>query len=295
MEPDHWRFSDIDLMAIVFMTDPETGRCALFDENGSSGDFDDPNSARNAPLNSPASHLDKVYFHSDFDYLDVSHGPTVVTVNHSAVSVGSPPAGQPFRFGFTTAAADRLLLTHSLGYAPLALVIYDDNVCWPGMPVQSDGGGGARFVTAYSTSTEIRLYEFASVGSSDLAATSLDYTVIVFKDPPAPSGDVLMDFDPSTGVVKMGLGKFESSRRYLQVVDGGSPFGLSLGRTIDLNNGAPRAVRPDGTTFNPVPSSLQLGLSRFGLTGANWGYVYGSSMAYGGSFTGSGAIQVQAP
>ena len=282
-------------MAIVFMTDPATGRCALYDENGTSGALDDPNSARNAPLNNPASHLDKIYVHSDLDYMEVSHGPTVVSVSHAAVSVGSPPAGQPFRFGYTTAAADRLLLTHSLGYAPRAMVVYNGNVCWPGMPVQTDVGGGSRFVTAYATSTEIRLYEFASVGSSDLAATSLDYTVIVFKDPPSPSGDILMDFDPTTGAVQMGRGKFNSARRYLQVVPGGSPFGLALGRTIDLNNGAPRAVRPDGTTFDPVPSSLQLGLSRFGLGGANWGYVYGSSMAYGGSFSGAGAIQVQAP
>ncbi|WP_297105122.1 hypothetical protein [uncultured Devosia sp.] len=282
-------------MAIVFMTDPTTGRCALYDENGSTGDFNDPNSARNAPLNSPASHLDKVYFHSDFDYMEVSHGPTAVTVNHAALSIGAAPPGQIFPFGYTTAAADHLLLTHSLGYPPLALVIYDGNVCWPGMPVQADAGGGARFVTAYVTNTELRLYEFASVGSGGLPAVSREYTVLVFRAPPAPSGDVLLDFDPATGVVQMGLGKFDSSRRYLQVVPGGSPFGLSLGRTIDLNNGAPRAVRPDGTSYDPVPSGLQLGLGRGAMGIADYGYVYGASMAYGGSFTGSGSVQVQAP
>lgn len=281
-------------MAIVFMTDPDTGRCALYDEDGTTGAANDPNAARNAPLNNPAAHLDKIYFHSDFDYMEVSHGPTVVSVSHSAVSIGSAPPGQLARFGYASAAADRLLLTHSLGYVPLAMVIYDDNVCWPGMPVQSDAGGGARFVTAYCTSSEVRLYEFASVGSSDLASVSRDYTVIVFKAPPAPSGNVLLDFDPGTGAVTMGMGKFDSSRRYLQVVAGGSPFGFALGRTIDLDNGAPRAVRPDGTTFNPVPSGLQLGLSRSGM-GTDYGYSYGSSMAYAGSFSGPSSVQVQAP
>lgn len=282
-------------MAGYFRASRLADAVAIYDEAPGGGDKTDINALRHRPLLDPAAWLANVYFHSDLDYMEVSHGPTTVTVNHSAVSVGSPPAGQPFRFGFTTAAADRLLLTHSLGYAPLAMVVYDDNVCWPGMPVQADGSGGARFVTAYSTATEIRLYEFASVGSSDLGATSLDYTVIVFKDPPAPSGNVLFHVDPANDKVTMARGKFDSTRRYLQVVAGGSPFGLSLGRTIDLNNGAPRAVRPDGTTFNPVPSSLQLGLSRFGLTGTDWGYSYGSPMAYGGSFTGPGAIQVQAP
>lgn len=277
-------------MAIIFMTDPATGRCALYDENGTSGDADNPNSTRNAPLNSPASHLDKVYFHSDFDYMEVSHGPTVATISHAAVTAGSVPSGASIAFGWTAASADHLLLTHGLGYVPQAMVVYDGNLLWPGMPVQVDGSGGSRFVSFYCTSSAVRLYEWASVGSSNLAAASRDYTVLVFKAPPAPSGSVLVDFDPSTGVVEMGFGKFNSSRRYLQVVAGGTPFGIAYGRTIDLNNGAPRAVRPDGTTFDPVPSSLTLGVERPGTS-----YVQGSSMGYGGSYAGPGSIQVQAP
>ena len=277
-------------MAIVFMTDPSTGRCALYDENGTSGDADNPNSTRNAPLNSPASHLDKVYFHSDFDYMEVSHGPTVATVSHASVTAGSVPGGATIAFGWAAASADHLLLTHSLGYVPQAMVVYAGNVLWPGMPVQVEADGGARFVSFYVTSSEVRLYEWASVGTGNLPSASRDYTVLVFKQPPAPSGDILIDFDPSTGAVQMGLGKFDSSRRYLQVVAGGTPFGIALGRTIDLNNGAPRAVRPDGTAFDPVPAGMALGIERPGAS-----YVYGSSMAYGGSFTGPGQIEVQAP
>lgn len=278
-------------MAKVFMTDRSNGRCALYDENGTTGNPDDPNASRNAPLNSPVTHLDKVYFHSDFDYLEVSHSATA-TVSHASVTATTPPAGQAAGFGWNSAQADHLLLTHSLGYVPFALVARGDNILWPGTPVQTDANGGARYVTAYCTSTGVYLYEWASIGSSTLAATSLSYQVLVFRAPPAASGDILVDRDAATDVVEMGFGKFQSDRRYLQVVSGGTPLGFSLGRTIDLNNGAPRFVRPDGTTHDPVPAALKLGLT--GLTFFSGG-IYGAAMTYNGSFTGAGAIEVQAP
>lgn len=277
-------------MAIVFMTDPSTGRCALYDENGSTGALDDPNSTRNAPLNSPASHLDKVYFHSDFDYLEV-HDSSTVTVSHAAVSAGSAPSGFNSAFGWNAASADHLLMSHSLGYVPFVLVATGDNIIWPGMPVQTGTNGAARYASVYATSTQIRLYEWASVGSSSLAATSLDYDVLIFKDPPAASGSVLVDFDPSTGVVTMGKGKFDSTRNYLQVVAGGTPFGLALGRTIDLDNGAIRAYRPDGTYYEPVPATLKAALVR----DVGYSYVYGGDMGYLGSYAAPTAIEVQAP
>lgn len=279
-------------MAIVFMTDPSTGRCCLYDENGTTGDANNPNATRNAPLNSPASHLDKIYFHSDFDYLEV-HATTTKTISHASVAAGSLPVTQSVKFGWNAASADHLLLAHSLGYAPFALVAVGDNIIWPGMAVQTAADGGARYASVYCTTTGVYLYEWASIGASTLAATSLDYDVIIFRDPPAASGSVLVDFDPSTGVVTMGKGKFNSSRNYLQVVSGGTPFGLSLGRTIDLNNGAPRAVRPDGTTFDPVPSTLKLGI--YGGPVQSAPASFGSAMNYGGSYTGPTAIEVQAP
>jgi len=280
-------------MAIVFMTDPSTGRCALFDEAPGGGDFDDPNSMRNRPLNDPITWIANVYFHSDFNYMEVSHGPTATTISHAGVGPTSStiPVAGTIPFGWYAAAANHLLLTHNLGYIPDAIVhVNGGNVIWPGMPVQVDGGGGARYVSVYCTTTEVRLYEWASVGSSTLAATSLTYNTIVFAAPPAPSGNILIDFDPTTGDVEMGLGKFNSSRRYLQVVPGGSPFGIAYGRTIDLQNGAPRAVRPDGVAFDPVPA-ISIALARF----PGYPAVGGGSMEYNGSFTGPPQIMVQAP
>lgn len=277
-------------MAVVFMTDPATGRCALYDEAPGGGAFDNPNSSRNRPLNSPTSWLANLYFHSDFDYMEVSHGPTNVVVNHAQVVPGTQPADANINFGWYATGVDRLLLTHNLGYLPIAMVAYQNNLIWPGMPVQVQGDGGARFVSFYVTTTQVRLYEFASVVANTLVAAARTYTVLVFRRPPAPSGDILLDFNASTGILKMGRDKFISSRRYLQVVPGGTPFGIAHGRTIDLKNGAPRAVRPDGTTYNPVPAALKFGINR-----PNFPTVYGASMAYNGNFVGPGSIEVQAP
>src|SRR5690606_11531388 len=88
------------------------------------------------------------------------------------------------------------------------------------------------------------------ISSADtLAAASRDYQVIVFRQPVADSA-YLVDFEPSTGRVIMGLGKFDSSLKALrQAGDDDSPFDIALGPTIDIKNGAMRSVLPDGTVF----------------------------------------------
>lgn len=280
----------------VFMNDPATGRFALYDEAPGGGDVTNPNSMRNRPLNSPQDWLPNIYFHSDFNYLEVASGPITISVSHTAVTPGTKPPEATINFGWVSSVTDRLLFTHNLGYTPTVMCALGNNILWPGMPVQSTSGSGQRFATVYSTTTQVRMKEFAATGTTALPAATLSYTLLVFANPPSTSGNILYDFDPLTGVTQMGRGKFNSSRRYLQVVSGGTPFGVSYGgKTIDLQNGAPRAVRPDGTTFNPVPSDLGLALPRVGLNGTNYGVQYGGSMGYTGSYTGPGNIQVQAP
>jgi len=275
---------------IVFRMFPAEGVIALYGEEAGGGDPLDINSARNAPALDPQSYLANIFFHSALDNFEVVDSDTV-TVSHAQVNTAAPPAGQFVAFGWSAAAADHLLLSHSLGYEPFALVAVGDNILWPGMPVQTDASGGGRYVTPYVTTTGVYIYEWASIGASNLAAADLDYTVIIFKNPPDPSGNKLFDFDPDTGIITMAFNRFDTSRQYLQVVAGGTPFGLSVGRTIDLDNGAPRAVRPDGTTFDPVPSGLSTRVqSTFQPAPA-----FGASMAYGGSFTGGDTVEVQVP
>lgn len=286
-------------MTVVLMADTETGRVALYDEASGGGDPQNPNSARNAPLNSPLSHLDKIYFHSDFDYMEVSLLTTVV-INHAGYPAASPPSfngggtamggnsGFSSNSGFAVGShtANHLLATHGLGYIPRFKVAVNNQMLPPGFPVQSNAGGAVRAVSAYATTSQIRLREFGTAGSNAMAAQSSTYTVMVFGAQPSPSNNRLIDFNPSTGVLELGLGRWRSDRRYLQVVPGGSPFGLLMGRNVDLANGAARAVLPSGGFVDSVNPSLRLYLLGAGA---------GTPMQYNGSFTSAPSIQVQAP
>lgn len=279
-------------MAIVFMTDPVTGRCALYDEPTTSGDPADPNSARNAPLNNPAANLASLYYHSDYDPMEVGLGPTTVGITHATIPAGSGSGGAAtvnngqVYGGYT---ADHLLVTHGLGYVPDFFLISGSNVIHPGYPIQFDSADGrSRCVTAYANANQIRLYEFGIQTSNPLPGLTVNYTVMVLKAPPAPVGNVLLDFDPTTGIVKMARDKFSSDRRYLQIVAGGSPFAFPLGRTIDLANGTFRSVA--GAIRDVVPATF-----RIAFGSAVVGYVYGPDGNYNGSFTGEPTIQVQAP
>lgn len=283
-------------MAIVFMTSPAHGKVALFSEPTTSGDPGDYNAARNAPLKTPASYLANLKFHSDLDYLEVANGPSDVTVSHAAVGAGSGPSelvGLNNVQVYGAVTATHVLLAHGLGYIPDFLVVANGDTVYGGTPVQRLSDGRTRHVAAYATTTHIALREWAVQTASAMPATSVTYTVIVFKRPPAPSGTVLFEVDQADGEVRMGFDKFNSSRRYLQVVSGDTPFGFSLGRTIDLANGAPRLVDPDGSITDIVPAGTAMA---FAMSSEPVGSIsYGPSMAYDGSFAGTASVLWKVP
>ena len=284
-------------MTYKLMTNPATGQVGLFVENGTTGTWDDPNASRNAPLITPASFLDKIKFHSDLDFLEVAFAGSG-NITHASIAGTGIPAKFSTAYGTNAGSDDNIVLTHSLGYEPFALVAVGSNILWPGMPVQIAGAadGGARYAVAYVNTTQLGIYTQATIGGTSLASATLTYSWLVFKNPPAAAGNVMFDFDPATGIVKMGFGKFHSDAPYLQVVSGGSPFNFSQGRTIDLNNGAPKAWLPDGTTKTFVPSALSGSLPHLTYAGVDLGgSSFGSSMGYGGSYTGPSSVLVQAP
>lgn len=280
-------------MQVAFRAFPDAGIVAMFDEPNQTGDVHDIDAPRNAPAKTPEDHLDKIYFHSSLNLLEVAMEATV-TINHASVAAGgsvSGSASQSVAFAWAGAVADNLLLDISslgLSDAPLVMVSTGDNMVWPGMPVQTDSGGRARYITAYSTATAVRLWESASKTGAVLAAASIDYKVIVFRPPAGDLNDLLMGFDPVTGEFQAGRGRFSTTKRYLQVAPGGSPVGIPLGRTIDLDDGAPRAVRPDGTAYDPVPATATVTITPG--TGA-----VSASLDYSGTFAGSDTLEVQAP
>lgn len=283
-------------MAYVFMTDPASGKVALFLENGTSGEPDDVDAPRNAPLKNPGSYLGHLRFHSDLDYLEVAAGPNNVGIGHATIGAGSGPSafvGLNNVLVYGGVSTVHVLLNHNLGYVPDFLVIANGDVIYGGTPVQRLSDGRTRHVTAYATSTQLLLKEWAVQTASSMPAINVTYTIIVFRRPPAPAGSLLFLNDPLANHVKMGFDKFNSSRRYLQVVSGGTPYGFALGRTIDLKNGAPRLVDPDGSITDIVPSGTKMAFAM--STEPSGSISYGFDQAYDGGFTGSGGVLWKVP
>lgn len=278
----------------VFMIDPASGEVALFDEAPGGGDVEDAGSLRNRPLLDPENWLANLYFHSLLDNMEVV-SDTTVTVSHGAIGAASNTTGIELAgaIDYGAGVVDHELVTPALGYEPLVLIAIGDQLLTPGQPVQGPGvtGGTVRYVAPWVTSSKVYLREYGSRGTGGLSALDIDYRVLVIRQPRGRSGSYLADFDPDTGVLELAYGRFRSDRRYLQVVPGGSPFGLCLGRNADAANGAPRFSSADGTIFDPVSSATKMGIK----AAAEGSVTYGAAMDYTGTFTGAGAIQVQAP
>ncbi|MEO9297559.1 hypothetical protein [Devosia alba] len=280
---------------IIYRLSEQADAVAIYDEAPGGGDPKDINAPMHRPLVDPGNWLANIYLHSDLDYCEVGYGPTVTPISHAAIAAVTISDGFTVnnnQLVYGTASATHTLAVHDLGYVPDFMVVVDGDVLYPGKPIQYFADGRARYVTAYATSTHLYLEERSSRTSDAIPAVAKSYTVIIFRQPPAPSGNVLGHWDGEQGLLELGRGKFRSDRRYLQVGPGGDPFGFAQGRTIHLNNGAPRMVDPDGTITDIVPASA---VSAFVSPRQNSGWVFGPSGAYGGSFTGDPAIQVKVP
>lgn len=260
------------------------------------GDPTELSAAQNAPAADPESWLSRINFHSEFDYLAVDNA-NIGFISHGTITAGTN-TGQGIvnsNFEYNLSFIDYAIYTHNLGYEPLALVSVNGNnqlVC-PGFPAQLpvSANGSARFICPWVDTTNLYIREYQAKGSVDLASTYILYSWVIFERQPNASGDKVFAVDKDTGKVSMGFDRWQSTKRYLQVVAGGSPFGLAKGRTMDLKNGAYRFVLADGTTYDPITSDLKTAVA--GTSEVS--YIYGSSMEYNGSFTGAGSVQVQIP
>ncbi len=274
------------------MNDPATGQWALFTEPNGSGLMEEADAPRNAPLNNPNGNLQHLFYHSDYDPMEVAIGPLPISIDHPEIAAGTGPGGAAtVNAGqvYGNHAVDHVLLNHGLGIVPDFMLLLGSHVIHPGFPVQYDSADGrARCVTAFATNSQIFLREFGVQTSNAMPALTVSYTILVLRQPPPASGDVLFEFEPDTGVVRMAREKFRSDRRYLQIVAGGSPFGLPTGRTLDLDNGTFCSVSPDGSVRSPVPAALRVS---FGFGPAE----FGPDGNYKGTFIGEPAVLVQAP
>jgi len=277
----------------ALMIDPVAGVVAVYDEPNTTGSPFDPNAARNAPLHDLAGNFDKVRYHSAADHFEQAFQGTA-TVAYASVPHVSIPSSIATAYGTDAGGRSDILFAHNLGYLPYAVAEVNGIPVYPGMPIQVGVDGAARYATIWVDETYIGVDTICTVGDTDLAAASIGFDYLIFKKPPAPSGDVLFEFDAESGITKMGLDQVSSDRLYLQVAPGGSPFGIPMGRSIDLDNGAPKEWMADGSTYSPVQSSLKSYLAF--LDGNNLdlgGESYGNPMTYGGAYAGPTFINLQ--
>lgn len=224
----------------------------MFQENGTTGDADDPNSVRNAPLNNPNSHISKIRFHSDWDYYQVHSMTLGIPITHASVAGAStlvssaPPIT---RYG-QIVRTDINLLAHGLPYVPAYMVVSGGCLIGPSSLLQVSSVGH-RFISPYATTSHICLYDVGVSSASALSSLAETYDVIVFRAPVEDS-PYLFDYNKAADELIMGYGKFRGSLKALRatLVGDASPFDIPTGRTVDIKNGFGRTVLADGTVYD---------------------------------------------
>jgi hypothetical protein len=242
-------------------------RCAIYEEAPGGGDPLNPASLMNRPVLDPVAWINSVYFHSDLGYYGVAaHG--LANINHQAVAgrtvaVGSDAYLSQLYYG-RSQAFDHLLLQHDLGYVPRFFVAYDGKMIPHGMPVQASGGG-VRLVSAYATSTQIRLREFATSSASDLPAAARSYQVLAFRNNALVPSLPMLELQP--GQVVFGQGRFIGGQPHLRATGpGDTVFAQAKAPTAGVRNGAFRAWPPNGAPVDlgayngtlPAPSFINV-------------------------------------
>ena len=139
-------------------------------------------------INTPLSYIDKVHFHSNFNYMKI---PFIYTlqVNFPTRTAQYQTSGGGKKGGSTTyplatgGSATYLLGSHNLGYKPGALWFEADGLGYSGnYPVQKNGIS-VRLISLTLTTSTVSVYESYLTYNADLPAISKTFSVLVFKDP----------------------------------------------------------------------------------------------------------------
>lgn len=139
-------------------------------------------------ITSPLSNIDKVHFHSSFNYMKT---PFIYTVQvnfplRSAVyqTGGGGKKGGSYTYGVPTgSSATYLIGTHNLGYSPGALWFETGGIGYSGnYPIQKSGAS-TRLISLTLNASTVSIYENCLTYNADLPAISKTFSVLVFKDP----------------------------------------------------------------------------------------------------------------
>lgn len=239
-------------------------RCAIYDEAPGGGDPLDPASQMNRPVVSPLSWLSNVYFHSDLNYYGIAVKNLSATVSHPSIAGmtrtaagGNQEVSAAVVFYGQSVETNHVLVTHGLGYVPKFFCIYNNRLIPHGTPVQDEGVGLKRFVTAYATSSQIVLHEVGWSSDTSLSAVSRTYQVIVFREPLVSPVAKQLDLYPGEAI--FGKGKFRGSEPHLRADGPGDvQWPIATGRTAGVRNGGLRVWVPNGSyvDFGPYNGSM---------------------------------------
>lgn len=233
-------------MSVVFRA--YNGKVAIW-EKPTSGDV-------MAPFDDPVAHFDLIRFHVDCQYLSNQLVSGTITVNHTLLA-GEVGTGysvsngtQGSTFGAISNGQVRItdidIYTHSLGYAPLFQLHRDGRIVSPATVIQNPTGQTRR-ISAYATTSKIFIREVAISSLDDLPAISVDYKLIIFRNPTADPSKPTLHIKASTGMI-LGKGKVTDENRPLRraSVTDTDKFYIPIGRTVDIKNGAIRNISPAG-------------------------------------------------
>lgn len=224
---------------------------ACFEEPNTLGDPLDFDAPRNAPAKTPKGHLPLIAWHSDFFQYQLQASVYTVNVTHPAVAGKVQTWGYGTTFGFLGDAVEtnQTLITHSLGYEPLAFVVKDGVTVMSGLPVQHVPANGLRrTASSYVDNNVVGVktvgisgYASSGVASVSLPAITVTYQVMLFVASVADPGEPLFGNDGNK--VVLARGKINTDYLYARQVDMlESYFSLDLGRTVDNSNGAARII-----------------------------------------------------
>jgi hypothetical protein len=210
-----------------------------------------------APFNDPIGNIDRIWLDSNNDYYQLAFDQSV-TLSHPSVAGGYVIQWSNFTVAGHYVETDLAVLTHNLGYIPRFKVAIGAELIPNGWAIQTPSGGdnGARLVSFYATTTEIRCRDMGWATASTLAAKSQTYEVVVFE---IPTADVTKPvFGGKLGILCQG--KFDANKKHLRRADVGesSPFDILTSNAVDINAGAYKMYTGDGTskTFGSYGGSM---------------------------------------
>lgn len=243
---------------------PEENVIAIFNEPNSSGSVEDYDASRNSPVKNPGQDISNVFFHTDFFQYELAMPIQSRNVSHPALAgryyywgpsnqyfLGDPTYTSfiSYRVPGQTVSTETLLVTHNLGYVPLAFVAWNGKMLMPGVVVQTESEGRTRFVSSFATTTAIYLREVYSSTESALSSTNQSYQILVFKVSEEDADLPLFGIDESSNEFILGRGKINTINSYLRRTGvGDTPFAIDSGPTIDINRGRTRIVSGGITT-----------------------------------------------